>query len=130
MSNLKRCVNFDESRLMHMKSHDCHVFMQRLIPIAFREMLPPHVWGCLTEISMLFQTLCSVVLDTKAIQDLERTVPILMCNMEKIFPPAFFDHMEHLIIHLPYEAKVAGTAQYRWMYVFERFLRELKKKVK
>ncbi|CAH9142220.1 unnamed protein product [Cuscuta epithymum] len=130
MSNLKRCVNFDESRLMHMKSHDCHVFMQRLIPIAFRDMLPPHVWGCLTEISMLFQTLCSVVLDTTAIQDLERTVPILMCNMEKIFPPAFFDHMEHLIIHLPYEAKVAGTAQYRWMYIFERFLRELKKKVK
>ncbi|XP_039116071.1 uncharacterized protein LOC120251572 [Dioscorea cayenensis subsp. rotundata] len=38
--------------------------------------------------------------------------------------------MEHLPIHLPYEAKVGGPVQYRWMYPFERFLHHLKKKVK
>ncbi|KAL0361520.1 UNVERIFIED_CONTAM: hypothetical protein Sradi_3836500 [Sesamum radiatum] len=38
--------------------------------------------------------------------------------------------MEHLIVHLPYEARVGGPVQYRWMYPFERFLRDLKKKVK
>ncbi|KAK4384631.1 hypothetical protein Sango_3041700 [Sesamum angolense] len=53
-----------------------------------------------------------------------------MCNLEKVFPLAFFDSMEHLILHLPYEARVGGPVQYRWMYPFERFLRELKKKVK
>ncbi|XP_021732726.1 uncharacterized protein LOC110699543 isoform X2 [Chenopodium quinoa] len=37
--------------------------------------------------------------------------------------------MEHLPIHLPYEAKVGGPVQYRWMYPFERFLYHLKKKV-
>ncbi|KAL0423445.1 UNVERIFIED_CONTAM: hypothetical protein Sradi_0879300 [Sesamum radiatum] len=40
--NLARCVN--------MKSHDCHVFMQKLIQIAFREMLPESVWSALTEV--------------------------------------------------------------------------------
>ncbi|KAL0402326.1 UNVERIFIED_CONTAM: hypothetical protein Slati_4262500 [Sesamum latifolium] len=31
-----------------------------------------------------------------------------MCNLEKIFPPSFFDSIEHLIVHLPYEARVGN----------------------
>ncbi|KAL0406329.1 UNVERIFIED_CONTAM: hypothetical protein Slati_3946800 [Sesamum latifolium] len=50
-SNLVRCVNMKELRLHGMKSHDCHVFMQKLIPIAFHELLPESVWNALTEIS-------------------------------------------------------------------------------
>ena len=39
-SNLARCVDMQNLKLFRMKSHDCHVFMQRLLPIAFRELLP------------------------------------------------------------------------------------------
>ncbi|XP_042432996.1 uncharacterized protein LOC122019608 [Zingiber officinale] len=53
----------------------------------------------------------------------------IICKLERIFPPAFFDSMEHMIIHLAYEAKVGGPVHYRWMYPFERFLYHLKKKV-
>ncbi|KAL0377204.1 UNVERIFIED_CONTAM: hypothetical protein Scaly_0838000 [Sesamum calycinum] len=38
--------------------------------------------------------------------------------------------MEHPIVHLPYEPRVGGPVQYRWIYSFERFLHDLKKKVK
>jgi hypothetical protein len=34
--------------------------------------------------------------------------------------------MQHLLIHLPYEAKVGGPDQYRWIYHIERALRYLK----
>ena len=51
-------------KLFEMKSHDCHVFMQRLIPIAFREMLPSAVWQALTELSLFFKELTSTVLKT------------------------------------------------------------------
>ncbi|GKU90769.1 hypothetical protein SLEP1_g4720 [Rubroshorea leprosula] len=34
--------------------------------------------------------------------------------------------MEHLAIHLPYEARVGGPVQFRWMYPFERHMRKLK----
>jgi hypothetical protein len=34
--------------------------------------------------------------------------------------------MQHLLIHLPYEAKVGDLVQYRWMYHIERALRYLK----
>ncbi|KAL0290179.1 UNVERIFIED_CONTAM: hypothetical protein Sradi_7055600 [Sesamum radiatum] len=127
-SNLSRCVDMTELRLHGMKSHDCHIFMQKLIPVAFREMVPEHVWSALTEVSLMFQVLCSTTLDIKKVQELEDSVAVIMCNLEKVFPPAFFDSMEHLILHLPYEARVGGPVQYRWMYPFERFfLNELYK---
>ncbi|KAL0434999.1 UNVERIFIED_CONTAM: hypothetical protein Sradi_0207800 [Sesamum radiatum] len=47
-SNLTCCVNMKELRLHGMKSHDCHVFMQKLILIAFHEMLPESVWSALS----------------------------------------------------------------------------------
>ena len=108
-------------KLFGMKSHDCHVFMQRLIPIAFREMLSSAVWQALTELSLFIKDLTSTVLKTEAMMRLESEIPIIICKLERIFPPSFFDSMEHLPIHLAYEARVAGPVQYRWMYPFERY---------
>jgi hypothetical protein len=34
--------------------------------------------------------------------------------------------MQHLLVHLPYEAEVGGLVQYRWMYFVERDLKKLK----
>jgi len=51
---------------------------------------------------------------------LEENIPIILCKLERIFPPSFFDSMEHLPIHLPHEARLGGPVQYRWMYPFER----------
>jgi hypothetical protein len=49
--------------------------------------------------------------------------------LEKIFPPGFLNPMQHLLIHLPYEAKVVVPIQCRWMYHIERSLRYLKSMV-
>jgi hypothetical protein len=43
-----------------------------------------------------------------------------ICKLEMIFPPLFFELIEHLPIHLPFKSKVEGPVQYRWMYPFER----------
>ncbi|GKV13406.1 hypothetical protein SLEP1_g24414 [Rubroshorea leprosula] len=48
-SNIACCVNLAELRLVRLKSHDCNIFMQRLIPIAFRGLLLDSIWGPLTE---------------------------------------------------------------------------------
>jgi hypothetical protein len=34
--------------------------------------------------------------------------------------------MQHLLVHLPYEAKVGGPMQYRWMYHIKRTLKKLR----
>jgi hypothetical protein len=43
ISNLSRCVDLREMKMSGMKSHDYHVFMERLLPIALREFLPQTV---------------------------------------------------------------------------------------
>ena len=49
-SNLARCADPNTGKLHGMKSHDCHIFIEQLLPIAFGS-LPKHVLDPLTEIS-------------------------------------------------------------------------------
>ncbi|XP_016456739.2 uncharacterized protein LOC107780687 [Nicotiana tabacum] len=129
VSNLGPCLETNKSRLFGMKSHDCHVFMQRLMPIAFRELLPSNVWQALTELSLFFKDLTSTTLRVADMERLEIDTPQIFCKLERIFPPGFFNSMEHLPVHLPYEARIVGPVQYRWMYPFERYLGTLKKMI-
>ena len=43
--------------------------------------------------------------------DMERMAPVLLCKLEKIFPLGFFNLMQYLILHLPYEAKMGGLCR-------------------
>ncbi|KAI9125762.1 hypothetical protein K1719_003180 [Acacia pycnantha] len=79
---------------------------------------------------MFFREICASELNVEKLRHLEASMPITLCKLEMIFPPTLFDSMEHLPVHLAYEAKVGGPQQYRWMYPFERFLRTLKNKIK
>ena len=108
----------EECRLYGMKSHNCHVFMQTLIPLAFRDLFLKGIWDALTEISYFFRDLCSSKLNVDHIERLETNIVEILCKLEMIFPP-FFDSIEHLLIHLPFKAKVGGLVQYRWMNPFE-----------
>ncbi|XP_021735138.1 uncharacterized protein LOC110701823 [Chenopodium quinoa] len=128
-SNLSRCVDLQSGKLHGMKIHDCHVFMERLFPTALRELLPTHIWNAITEISQFFRDLCCYTITVSDMERLEKNIAEILCKLEKVFPPSFFNSMEHLPIHLPYEGKLCGPVQYRWMYPFERFLNHLKRKI-
>ncbi|XP_017970474.1 PREDICTED: uncharacterized protein LOC18609682 [Theobroma cacao] len=80
--------------------------------------------------SNISRDLCVTEICIDHMETLQGKICETICKLEKIFPPGFFDLMEHLSIHLPYEVKVGGPVQYRWMHPFERFLQQLKKKVK
>jgi len=118
--NILRSVNMEECRLYGMKSHDCHVFMQTLIPLTYCDLLPKRIWDALTEIGHFFRDICSSKLNIDHIERLETNIIETLCKLEMIFPPSVFDSVEYLPIHLPFEAKVGGPVKYRWMYSFER----------
>jgi len=117
--NLARCADIEKGSIHGMKSHDCHVFMKILLPIEFSS-LPMHLLNSLIEISHFFKDLYSTTLKEDLLRKLEENIPLIFCKLERIFPPGFFDSMEHLPIHLLYEAWLGGPIQYRWMYPFER----------
>jgi len=108
-SNISRLVNTEECRLYGMMSHDCHVFMQTLIPLAYRDLLLKRIWDALTEISHFFSDIYSSKLNVDHIERLETNIVKTLCKLEIIFRPSFFDSMEHLPIHLSFEAKVGGS---------------------
>ena len=88
-SYLRRCVDFKNGRLSGMKSHDCHILMENLLPVMFKELLPLKVWKVITELSMFYKELCSTTLKMERLRKLEVDIPILLCKLEKIFPPGF-----------------------------------------
>ena len=118
-SNLRRCVQLKEGKLTGLKSHDCHIFMEHLLPIAFSS-LPDNIWKAITEISQFFKHLCSSTLRVEDLDRMQDNILVILCKLEKIFPPGFFDVMEHLPIHLVEGARLGGPIQYRWMFPFER----------
>ena len=69
-SNISRLVNIEGCRLYGMKSHDYNVFMQTLIPLAFRDFLPKGKWDALMEISHLFRDICSSKFNVEHIERL------------------------------------------------------------
>ena len=118
-ANIRRGVNLTSRKILGLKSHDYHIFMERLLPVAFRGFLPESVWLCLAELSFFYRQLCAKELNKDNIRSLEQQV-VVLCKMERIFPPSFFNPMQHLIIHLPYKAQLGGPVQARWNYSFER----------
>jgi len=67
-SNLPRCIIANRGRRLGMKTHDCDIFMECLLPIAFSA-LPTHVLNPITEVSHYFKDLCSTTLKEDDLTD-------------------------------------------------------------
>ena len=61
---------------------------------------------------------------------MEKEIVLILCELEKIFLPAFFDIIMHFLIHLVNEVRLGGPVQYRWMFSVERYLGKLKSYVR
>ncbi|CAN1140961.1 hypothetical protein LINPERPRIM_LOCUS25168 [Linum perenne] len=125
-SNISRCSNAMEGKLSGMKSHDCHILLQKLLHVGVRGCMDQCVVSVLAELGHFFHRLCCKSLHVDALVKLKDDIITILCKLELIFPPAFFDVMVHLAVHLPHEAILGGPVQYRWMYPIERYLSTLK----
>ncbi|XP_035547426.1 uncharacterized protein LOC118348940 [Juglans regia] len=102
-SNVTHCVSVRDCKITGLKSHDHHVFLQRLLPIAGGGFLRSDIALALTELSSFFKELCARTLDVNRLSQLQLDIVTILCKLEMIFPP-FFDIMVHLAVHLPGEA--------------------------
>nr|GEY36120.1 hypothetical protein [Tanacetum cinerariifolium] len=125
-SNFKHKVTNNDTNITSLKSHDCHIMMQRLLPDGLQQYLPDEVAKPIIELCSFFKKICSASLIEDDMLKAQSKVVDIMCNLEPIYPPAFFDIMIHLVIHLHLEALEGGPIHSRWMYPFERFMKKLK----
>ncbi|KAL4025928.1 hypothetical protein IC575_014334 [Cucumis melo] len=54
-SNVMNLVSIEDSKLNGLKSHDCHVLLQQLLPVAIRSMLPKRVRYAITRLCLFFE---------------------------------------------------------------------------
>ncbi|CAN6685454.1 unnamed protein product [Malus baccata var. baccata] len=101
-SNINKCVNIQEKKLIGLKSHDLS-----------------YVDALLLELSRLFRHLSSKIGTEELFNGLSKSITLTICHLEKLFLPSFFTVMVHLIIHLADEAVVASSVTYQWMYPIE-----------
>jgi hypothetical protein len=104
--------------------------MERIIIVMFRGYMLDAMGQAIAELSYFYRQICGKEISKNMMEKLEKEMPVLLCKLEKIFPLGFFNPMEHLLIHIPYEAKVGEPIQYRWIYHIERALKNLQAMVR
>ena len=85
--------------------------MQRLLPVGIRPFLNYQILATIIELCNFVQQICSRTLRVEDIEKAEEHIVLVLSKLELIFPPAFFDIMIHLVMHLPEEAILGGPVQ-------------------
>ncbi|CAL9000906.1 unnamed protein product [Prunus brigantina] len=58
-SNIKNLVSLQDSRLLGLKSHDCHTLLQQLLPVAIRSVLEKPARYAITRLCFFFNAICA-----------------------------------------------------------------------
>jgi hypothetical protein len=56
------------------------------------------LWKMFAELSYFYRHICAKQV---SMQRLEKEIAMLVCKMETIFPPGWFNAMQYLLMHLP-----------------------------
>lgn len=87
-SNIGNCVSLEECKILGLKSHDCHVLMQQLLPVALRGLLPKGPRNAIFRLCAFFNELCQRVIDRNRLEQLECDIAETLCMFERYFPPS------------------------------------------
>jgi Domain of unknown function (DUF4218) len=128
--NIKRLVNMKDLKLTGMKSHDCHVMMTQMLPIAIRGIMSSKVRNPIIKLCSFFNTISQKAIDPPKLDKLQKDVVETLSQLEALFPPSFFYMMVHLIVHIVKEIRILGPMFLLQVYPFKRPMGVLKKYVR
>jgi hypothetical protein len=96
VAGFRRAANLYSGKLCGVKNHDYHIFMERLLPVMFHRYLNVDVWKALAKLSHFYRQLCTQEIKKEMMKKLEKEIPVLICELEKIFPLGWFNPMQYL----------------------------------
>jgi hypothetical protein len=115
-------VHVKDRKITGLKSHDNHVILQDLLPLAVRRTLPGRVSDVLIRVSRFFKKMYSLVIRISDMKKSGAEIAESLSLLEVIFLPSFFDIMVHLMVHLPAQAMIAGPVYFCSMWSTERYI--------
>ena len=109
-----------KKKISGMKSHDCHVMLTQLLPVALRGVMDDHVRETLFDFCNVFDVISRKSISLKRLERLKEEIVVILCELEMYFPPAFFNVMVHLLVHIVPEIKDPGPLFLHQMMSSER----------
>jgi hypothetical protein len=85
-SNILRCVCANRTKLQGLKTHDCHILLQRILPSAMRGFLDKDIYEAVEELGKFFRELCSKTINKNVLVEIKKEIPIILVKLEKISP--------------------------------------------
>jgi len=70
-----------------MKSHDCHVMMTQILPVAMRGIMEKHVRDMLTDLCNFFDVISRKSITMTQLTRLQKEIVVILCELEIYFPP-------------------------------------------
>jgi hypothetical protein len=119
-SDIQHNVNVNERKISGLKSHESHIILQYLLPLAVRKILPEIVAVAVIRVSNFFKKLSSLVIRISDMESLEEDIDETLSLLETIFLPYFFDSMVHLMVHFPTQARIVGPVHFHSMWPVEK----------
>jgi hypothetical protein len=71
------------------------------MPVMFCGYFNTDMWKIFAELNYFYRHICAKQVSKVIMQKLEKEITVLVCKMEKIFPPGWFNVMQYLLVYLP-----------------------------
>ena len=94
--------------------------MTQILPVAIRGIMDKHVRDTLTDLCNFFDVVSRKSITLRRLTRLQEEIVVILCELEIYFPPAFFDIMVHLLIHVVDDIIHLGPSFLHNMMPFER----------
>ena len=117
---ISRYLDPAKQKFSGMKSHDCHVLMTQILPVAIRGIMDAHVRETLFGLCNFFDVISRKSIGVRQLRRLQEEIVVILCELEMYFPPAFFDVMVHLLVHIVEDIIQLGPTFLHSMMPFER----------
>ena len=117
---ISRYLDVAKKRFTGMKSHDCHVLMTQILPVAIRGIMDEHVRDTLFGLCNFFDVITRKSIGVRQLKMLQEEIVVILCELEIYFPPAFCDICVHLCLHVVDDIRQLGPTFLHNMMPFER----------
>ena len=91
---ISRYLDTDKKRFSGMKSHDCHVMMTQILPVALRGIMDKHVCDMLIGLCNFFDVISRKSISVKQLRRLQEEIVVILNELEIIdLGPSFLHNM-------------------------------------
>jgi hypothetical protein len=129
-SNVKNLVNMEELKISGYNTHDYHTMLGVFLAIAIRATDSGWLKLVVTRLCYFFSVVWKKVISEEELDHLQTHIKETMCILEMVFPPSYFNSLEHFMMHIVDQIFALGPVYLHHMFPFERMIYVMKKFVR